>query len=121
MTAHPLHFLKEAILQGGVEEIRAAIPEPPHFIREVFLLPQVERDVIITAVLPVLETDEDCWEVIEACVQNTVARPQSNAILAIVPCIPERLLLENRDLVQQIPDKATVSAVLGAIDERIKS
>lgn len=117
MTA-TLQPLRAAIAAGDPAAIRAAIPEPPDFLPTLLSLPPAERDAVVAGVIPVLETDEDRWELIEAAAQDSIARPELRAFLAVVPHIPASLLSDARKLATAIHDPEDPGVAARAVDDR---
>lgn len=97
-----LRPLQNAIATGDPAAIRAALPEPPHFLEMLFALPPAERDAILAGVFPALETDEDRWEIIEAAVMDSKAHPERGAFAAVAPYIPELMAAEARALITHV-------------------
>ncbi|MBK9715419.1 MAG: hypothetical protein IPO81_29675 [Kouleothrix sp.] len=102
-TVDILQPLRMAIMKGEAEAIRMAIPEPPFFLSTLFKLEPSDRDNILDNVFPVLDTDEDKWELIEAAAMDSLARPGKGAFISIIKHIPASLLSETRTLVAHFP------------------
>lgn len=113
-----LQPLREAIAAGNPRDIQASIPEPPEFLPALFSLLSVDRNAIIAGVMPVLDAEEDQWELIEAAVQDSIARPENKAFLDIVPYIPASLLADARKLASSIHDPEGANIAARAIDDR---
>ena len=113
----PLADLRAAIHTGDVEQIRAAIPEPPGFLSVVFTLEAEDRNKILASALAVLDIDEDRWEIIEAAAMNTIAWPERNALLSVVPYIPRDLFIDVYRLIEHLPESDAIRAVRRALDE----
>ena len=109
--------LRAAIQRGDAESIRAAMPEPPGFLSQVFVLEPDDMNKILAGVFSVLETDEDRWEIIEAAAMNTISQPERNAFLAVVPYIPQDLLADVYRLMERMPDSDAIKAVRRELDK----
>lgn len=94
-----LRHLRDAIATGDSSTIRAALPEPPAFLKVLFGLDEAERDAILAGVFPALDTDEDQWEIIEAAAMDTIVRPERRSFIAVTPYIPYNMLDDARALV----------------------
>lgn len=114
-----LQALRSALATGDAELIRAALPEPPQFLRAVFDLEPPERDAILAGVFPALDTDEDHWELIEAAAMDSVARPERGALLAVVPYITNQLLDDTLELVKGLNRSELTKEVMTAIQSRL--
>lgn len=121
MTADILQPLRDAITTGDHAAIQAAIPEAPTFLPALFRAAIVERDVIIAGIFPALPTDEDRWEIIEAATQDSIARPERNALLAVIPYIPADLIPDAQKLAETITDTKIASTAMKAINARAAS
>jgi hypothetical protein len=113
-----LQPLRNAITMGNTEAILAALPEPPAFLTILFKLEPDDRDTILAGVFPVLDAQEDQWEVIEAAAMNTIAQPERQAFMAVVPYIPAEMLVDARKLVEQFPNRSTADEARRALDTR---
>lgn len=118
MTSTELQPLKAALASGNLTAIRAALPDRPLFLAVVFSLPASERDAILRGVLPVLETDEDRWDIIDAAIQHTSANPKDNALLPLMSLIPASLLGQTYQHASALPDETVRTTVLEAIGNR---
>jgi hypothetical protein len=115
-----LQTLRSAINTGDAETIREAIPEPPNFLSLLFSphLALADRDALFAGVFPVLEMDEDRWEIIEAAAMDTIARPERRAFIAVAPYISAGFLNDAGELVAQIPDPRIAREAQNALEER---
>jgi hypothetical protein len=100
-----LQPLRDAVATGQASAIREALPEPPQFLSAVFGLPPDDRDLLLAAVLSALDTDEDCWEIIEAAAMDAIAHPERRAFSAVAPYVPAELVDDARKLLARFPDR----------------
>src|SRR5262245_59238562 len=114
-----LQQLRAAIATGDPNTILAVLPEPPGFLAVLFKAP--DRDAILAGVFPALETDEDRWEIIEAAAMRSIAQPDSDTFLTVMPYIPADMLTDVGDLVARIPDPVARNAAQAALDRRAKA
>lgn len=97
--ADALQALRNAITANDPNTIRTALPEPPTFLATLFKLDAPDRDTILANVFPVLDSEEDQWEVIEAAATDTITHPDRRSFLAVVPYISAKLLDDANKLV----------------------
>jgi len=111
--------LRRAVESNDPAAIRAALPDPPHFLTSVIQqLPCSERDAVLAGVLLALEAEEDVWYIIEAAAMNDTVRPQNRVLVAVAPFILADQLADALTLAQAIPDTEASAEAQQAIRMR---
>jgi hypothetical protein len=113
-----MQSLRLAIREGSPDRILAAIPEPPEFLAVLFSLEPGDRDAILAGVVPLLPTDEDRWEIIEAAAQDSILRPERQSFIAVIPYISLHLMDDARVLAMRFPHSSMRDVALTRLDAR---